>query len=130
MINGLRLAGFLCITGLLVGCGPSATTQDVRTSIGAFNIVKQEIDSLKATIDNPNWQGQYNPIEDQVQSALSSLAKNEKVVGTPLEAEAKKLLELEAKAQQIYNSPDATREKVEEVVNEMVAVVEKMDSMM
>ena len=57
MINGLRLAGFLCITGLLVGCGPTATTGDARTSIGAFNVVKSEIQSLKQTMDSPSFVG-------------------------------------------------------------------------
>ena len=129
MSDGLRWTGFLCIIVLLTGCFESKTSGDPRGFYGSFNIVKQEIQLLKSTIDNQNWYGQNNPVDDQVQSAIKALMINTDVAGTPIEAEAKKLYELEAKLHEVYRSPDATKEKMQEVADEMWAIVEKIEPM-
>lgn len=130
MSDGLRWTGFLCVIVLLTGCFESKTSGDPRGFYGSFNNVKQEVRNLKSTVDNENWYGQNNPVEDQVQSSIYALMTNDDVVGTEIEPEAKKLYELEAKVHQVYRSPDATKEKMQEVVNEMWAIVEKIEPMM
>ena len=129
MSDGLRWTGFLCVIVLLTGCFESKTSGDPRGFYGSFNNVKMEVESLKLTIDNDNWYGQNNPVEDQVQSSIKALMINDDVVGTPIEAEAKKLYELEAKMHQVYRSPDATKEKMQEVADEMWAIVQKIEPM-
>lgn len=129
MINGLRLTGCLCITVLLSGCGESRTSFDSRTYYGAFNNIVAEADNAHHTVNYENWDPRIQPIEDQFGSAVAAFMRNEDVKGTPLEAEAKKLLEMEKNVMGIWTSPDGTVEKVRAAVKEIVDHVEHMKTM-
>ena len=128
MINGLRLTSFLCIIVLLTGCPESKTSGDPRGYYGSFNNVKQEVQILKSTVDSPTWTGRQNPVEDDLHFAISAMMSAEETVGTPIEAEAKKLRELENKCNEIYTSPDGTPAKLKAVVDEMQAIVDNIEN--
>ena len=107
MINGLRLTGFLCTVFLLVGCGESRKSIDTRTYHGAFNMIVMEVENLQQQVNAETYKGQYSPIEDQLGSAIYAFMSNKDVKGTPLEAEAQKLVDQEAKILEIWQSSAA-----------------------
>lgn len=129
MINGLRWIGYLCSVVLLVGCGESRNDMDSRTYYGAFNNIVAEAEYAHDTVNDETWDVRLQPIEDQFGSAVAAFMRNEDVKGTPLEAEAKKLLDMEAKIMEIWQSPDGSVEQVRAAVQEMTDHVEHMKTL-
>jgi hypothetical protein len=129
MINVLHWTGFLCAVCLLVGCGESRTNMNSRTYYGAFNNIVAEVQNAHDTVNNEQWDVRLQPVEDQFGSAVAAFMRNEDVKGTPLEAEAQKLLDHEAKIMEIWQSSDGSVEKVKAAVQEMMDHVEHMKTM-
>ena len=129
MINGLRLLGVLCSVFLLVGCEDSRKSIDTRTYHGAFNMIVMEVENLQQQVNAESYTGQYSPIEDQLGSAIFAFMSNADVKGTQLEAEAKKLADLEAKIMEIWKSSDMSIEKIRAAAKEMLVQVEQMKAM-
>ncbi len=134
MINGLRLTGILCTVVLLVGCdvigGSSSESMDTRTYYGAFNMIESEVENLVFQVNVDTFKGRNNPVEDQLGAAIHAFKTNEDVKGTPLEAEAQKLADLEQKIVEIWKSPDGSVEKIRAAAKEMQDQVEHMKTMM
>jgi hypothetical protein len=130
MINGLRGAGALCTVFLLVGCGESKQTMDARSHYGAFNQTITEVEMLSQMVSRENYKAREHPIEDQLTGAIHFFLKNEEVKGTPLEAEARKLLDQTDQIDEIWKSSDGSVEKIRAVVKEMSDQVEHMKTMM
>ena len=131
MINGLRWAGALCVVFLVMGCGPSKKqTMDARTHYGAFNQTISEVEMLSNYVNREEYQAREDPIEDQLTGAIHFFMRNDEIKGTPLEAEAKKLLDQTVQIQEIWKSPDGSVEKIRAVVKEMSDQVEHMKTMM
>lgn len=129
MSNRIRLTGFLCAVSLLVGCEDSRKSIDTRTYHGAFNMIVMEVENLQQQVNAETYTGQYSPIEDQLGSAILAFMSNADVKGTPLEAEAKKLADQEAKIMEIWQSSDMSAEKIRSAAKEMLDQVEHMKSM-
>lgn len=132
MTNGFRWMGFFCTVVLLVGCsdkrkGP--TSMDTRTYYGAFNVIVSEVENLQFQVNVDTYVGQFNPIEDQLGSAIHAFMTNEKVVGTPLEEEAQKLADQEQEIVKIWRSRGGV-DKIRDAVLEMQEQVELMKTMM
>lgn len=125
MINRLRLMGFLCTVILLVGCGESQTSMDTRGYYGAFNMIEAEVVNLNQEVNSKNYRGQSNPIEDQLGSAIHAFMRNEDVKGTPLEAEAQKLLDQEQQILDTWNK-SGSLEEIRATAKEMQEQVEYM----
>lgn len=131
MINGLRLTGLFWTVVLLVGCGNARYgpgSMDTRTYYGAFNMIVSEVENLQFQVNVDTYKGQFNPVEDQLGSAIHAFKTNEDVQGTPLEAEAQKLADLEQKIVELWKS----RRPVDEIraaAKEMQDQVEHMKSM-
>jgi len=131
MINGLRWAGALCAVFLLVGCGEDKQkTLDVRSHYGAFNQTIGEVKGLHQLVSRENYKAREHPIEDQLTASIHYFLKNEDVKGTPLEAEARKLLDQTDQIDEIWKSSDGSVEKIRAVVKEMSDQVEHMKTMM
>jgi len=133
MNNGLRLTGFFCVVGLLAGCaderyGPQS--MDAQTYYGAFNQIVSEVENLQSQVNVDAFQRDYNPVEDQLTAAIHFFKKNEEVKGTPLEAEAQKLLDLTAQIEELWQSPDGSVGEIRVVAAEMQDQVEHMKEMM
>ncbi|MCA9009006.1 MAG: hypothetical protein KDB01_04630 [Planctomycetaceae bacterium] len=129
MSNGLRLTGFLCAIFLLVGCEDSRKSIDTRTYHGAFNMIIMEVENLQQQVNAETYTGQFSPIEDQLGSAIYAFMSNSDVKGTPLETEAKKLADQEAKILEIWQSSDSSVEKIRAAAKEMLDQVEHMKTM-
>lgn len=129
MINGLRLAGFLCTVMLLVGCGESRDSMDTRGFYGAFNSIVAEVENLQAQVNDEYYKGQ-DPPEDQLGAAIVAFMSKAEVKGTPLEAEAQKLADKEQEILEILSSPDGSVEKVQAAAKEMQDQVEHMKTLM
>ena len=129
MNKGLHLAGFLYTVLLLAGCGESGKSIDTRTYDGAFNAIVSEVQNLHNQVNDSAYKLNMNPVEDQVGSAIYAFMNNESVKGTPLEAEAKKLADHEAKILKIWQSSDVTVEKLKAAAKEMLDQVEHMKTM-
>ena len=111
---------------LLAGCGPSKSSSDVNNRYGSFNHLESELTSLRQTLSpDSNFNGTYNPIEDQLGSACSMLAKAEDVPDE-LRSEVERLPGLEKKLHEVYNGPDASKEAMMAVVDEMQAIIDKI----
>lgn len=130
MSNGLRLTGFLCAVFLLVGCEDSRKSIDTRTYHGAFNMIIMEVENLQQQVNAETYTGQFSPIEDQLGSAIYAFMSNADVKGTPLETEAKKLADQEAKIMEIWQSSDSSVEKIRAAAKEMLDQVEHMKTML
>ena len=129
MSNWLRLTGFLCAVFMLVGCENSRKSIDTRTYHGAFNMIVMEVENLQQQVNAETYTGQFSPIEDQLGSAIYAFMSNEDVKGTPLEAEAKKLADQEAKILEIWQSSDSSVEKIRAAAKEMLDQIEHMKTM-
>ena len=129
MNDSIRLAGVCCIVAVLIGCGPSATNMSNRNHIGAFNNIRMEVRDMHAYVNSGKWDPRLSPVEDQLGAAVSAYMRNKEIKGTPLEAEGQKLLDLEAKIMQIWQSPEGSIEKVQAAVQEMMDQVERMEEM-
>jgi len=129
MVNGLRLTGCLCTVLLLVGCGESRTSIDTRGYYGAFNMIELEVNDMNQNVNSEKYRVKYNPVEDQLGSAIYAFMRNEDVKGTPLEAEAKKLADQEQEILKIWKTRGRTVEKIRAAVKEMHDQVEHMKTM-
>jgi len=128
MINRVHLMSVSVLSAvlLLAGCGPSKSSSDVNNRYGSFNHLESELNSLRATLaPESNFNGTYNPIEDQLGSACSMLAKAEDVP-EELRSEVERLPGLEKKLHEVYNGPDASKESMMAVVDEMQAIIDKI----
>ncbi|TWU05219.1 hypothetical protein CA54_59070 [Symmachiella macrocystis] len=130
MNNKLRLASYLCTLFLLVGCGESRTSIDTRGYYGAFNMIELEVNDMDQYVNSKNYKVQYNPVEDQLGSAIYAFMRNEDVKGTPLEAEAKKLADQEQQILKIWKTRDRSVEKIRTAVKEMQDQVEHLKTML
>jgi aminopeptidase-like protein len=126
MNYGLRLTGALCTVLLLAGCSNSRESIDTRTYHGAFNMIVMEVENLQQQVNAETYTGQYSPIEDQLGSAIFAFMSNADVKGTPLEAEAQKLADQEAKIMEIWKSSDMSIDKIRSAAKEMLDQVEHM----
>lgn len=129
MINELRMVAVLCTFFLALGCGESKTSVDSRTYHGAFNNIVIETETMQADVNSVHYDGRLEPVPDQFGSAVAAFMRNEDVKGTPLEAEAQKLLDKEREIMDIWNSPDGSIEKIRAAVKEVVDQVEHMKTM-
>lgn len=130
MMNGLRWAGVLCTVFLLVGCLADKQTLDTSSHYGAFNQTITEVEMLAMMVARDNYEAREYPIEDQFTAAIHYFIKNEEVKGTPLEDEARKLLDQVNQIDEIWKSPDGSVEAIRGVVKEMEDQVELIKSMM
>lgn len=131
MTNGLRWTGCVCAVAVLVGCGDerySRTSMDTRTFYGAFNVIVSEVENLQFQVNVDTYVGQFNPIEDQLGSAIHAFKTNEQVKGTPLEAEAQKLADLEQEIVNIWKSRGGVG-KIRAAAKEMQDQVDHMKTM-
>jgi hypothetical protein len=103
---------------------------DTRTYYGAFNMIVSEVENLRFQVNVDTYKGQHNPIEDQLGSAIYAFMRHEDVKGTPLEAEAQKLLDQEQQILKIWKSRDRSVEKIRAVAKEMQDQVEHMKTLM
>jgi hypothetical protein len=131
MKDSLRYMVFLFALAMTIGCGgsPKEMSMDTRTYHGAFNMIVSEVENLQQQVNAESYKVQYNPIEDQVGSAIHAFMTNKEVVGTPLETEAKKLADKEAEILKIWRSPGATVEKIRTAAKEMMEQVEHMKTL-
>lgn len=123
---------FFCTVVLLVGCrdgrkGPAS--MDTRTYHGAFNVIVSEVENLQFQVNVDTYVGQNNPVEDQLGSAIHAFMTNKDVVGTPLEDEAKKLVDQEQEIVKIWMSRGGV-EKIRDAAQEMQHQIELMRTMM
>jgi hypothetical protein len=128
MNDSIRLAGVCCIAALLIGCGEGPNNMNNRNYTGAFNNIVMEVTNMQLTV-NGEWDPRLQPVEDQLGAAVHAFKRNKDVKGTPLEAEAQKLLDQEAKIMEIWQSPEGSVEKIQAAVQEMVDQVEHMKTM-
>ena len=128
MTDSIRLTGALCIAAMLIGCGESSTNMNNRNYTGAFNNIVAEVRDMQITV-NGKWDLRLQPVEDQLGAAVYAFKTNKDVKGTPLEAEAQKLLDQEAKIMEIWESRDVSVEKIQAAVEEMVDQVEHMKTL-
>lgn len=129
MTDLIRLTGALCISAMLIGCGESPTNMNNRNYTGAFNNIVTEVRDMQSTV-NGKWDLRLQPVEDQLGAAVHAFKRSKEVKGTPLEAEAQKLLDQEAKIMEIWQSRDVSVEKIQAAVQEMVDQVEHMKTLM
>ena len=131
MKDGLRYMAFLFSLAMTIGCGgsPKEESMDTSTYHGAFNMIVSEVENMQQQVNAESYKVQYPPVEDQVGSAIYAFMTNKEVVGTPLEAEAKKLADKEAEIVKIWRSPDVTVEKIRTAAKELMELVEKMKPM-
>ncbi|MCA9074757.1 MAG: hypothetical protein KDA93_06980 [Planctomycetaceae bacterium] len=129
MKKEFRLAAVLCTFFLLLGCGESKTSMDQRTYYGAFNSIKTAVDDMKYEVFAETYDPRVEPVPAEYGSAVAAFMRNDDVKGTPLEAEAQKLLDKEQEIMEIWNSPDGTIEKLRAAVQEAVDQVEHMKTM-
>jgi len=128
MINRVHLlsVSLLCAVVFLVGCGPSRDSTDVNDRYGAFNEMESELQSLRSTLaDDSPYDGSYDPAEDQLGSAIGYLKRN-KDLPAELKPRADELFALELKIHDVYNSPEASKESLRAVVEEMQAIIDDM----
>jgi hypothetical protein len=93
---------------------------------GQFNRLEEELNSLRQTLSpESSYQGQYDPVEDQLGSAIGYLTNNENL-SEELRDQAKELFKLEKYMHDLYNSPDASKESLLAVVDEMQAIVDSI----
>lgn len=126
MIHEFRLAAVFCPVVLLLGCGESKTSVDSRTYSGAFNNIVIETEDMQTSVFSESYDPRLEPVPDQFGSAVAAFMRNKDVKGSPLEAEAQKLLDLEKKIMGIWRSPDGSLEKLRAAVQEVVDQVEHM----
>ncbi len=129
MTDSIRLTGALCIAAMLIGCGESPTNMNNRNYTGAFNNIVSEVNNMQSTVNDERWDQRLQPVEDQLGAAVHAFKRNKDVKGTPLEAEAQKLLDQEAKIMEIWESRDGSVEKIQAAVQEMVDQVEHMKTL-
>lgn len=129
MIQELRMGAVLCIFFLALGCGESKTSVDSRTYHGAFNNIVIETDTMQDDVNSDHYDGRLEPVPDQFGAAVHAFLRNEDVKGTPLEAEAQKLLDKEQEIMEIWRSPDGSLEKLRSAVKEVVDQVEHMKTL-
>ena len=130
MTKELRFMVVLCTCVLAIGCGASKKASvDSRTYNGAFNNIVIEADTMRDDVFSENYDPRLEPVPDQFGSAVWNFKKNEDVKGTPLEAEAQKLLDKEQEIMEIWRSPDGSIEKLRAAVQEVLDQVEHMKTM-
>ncbi|MCA9026916.1 MAG: hypothetical protein KDA86_17045 [Planctomycetaceae bacterium] len=130
MTKEIRLVAILCTFVLSLGCGPSKKSSvDSRTYHGAFNNIVIETEGMKADVFSENYDPRLEPVQDQFGSVVAAFMRNKDVKGTPLEAEAQKLLDKEQEIMEIWRSPDGSIEKLRAAVQEVVDQVEHMKTM-
>jgi hypothetical protein len=103
---------------------------DTRTYYGAFNMIVSEVENLGFQVNVDTYRGQHNPIEDQLGSAIYAFMSHEDVKGTPLEAEAQKLLDQTKQIEELWKSRGGSVQKIRAVAKEMQDQVEHMKTMM
>lgn len=129
MIKDLLLAVCLCTFVLAFGCGESKHSVDSRTYNGAFNNIVIETEGMRDDVFSENYDPRLEPVQDQFGSVVAAFMRNKEVKGTPLEAEAQKLLDKEQEIMEIWRSPDGSIEKLRAAVQEVVDQVEHMKTM-
>jgi len=129
MNDSIRLAGVFCIAAMLLGCGESPTNMNNRNFTGAFNNIVAEVGDMQDTVNSDKWDVRLQPVEDQLGAAVFAFKRSKEVKGTPLEAEAQKLLDQEAKIMEIWQSRDGSVDEIRAAVQEMVDQVEHMKTL-
>lgn len=128
MINRVRLVSLslLCAVIFLVGCGPSRDSSRMTNRFGQFNRLEEELNSLRQTLSpESSYQGQYDPVEDQLGSAIGYLCENENITAEMRE-QAEELFKLEKYIHDVYNGPDASKENLLAVLDEMQVIVDSL----
>jgi hypothetical protein len=125
MINRVRLLALLCAAVFLVGCGPSRGSSNVNDRFGAFNRIEDELNQARNNINHEKYRGQYDPVEDQLGSAISYLRDNENITAEMRE-QAEELFKLEKYIHDVYNGPDASKENLLAVLDEMQVIVDSL----
>lgn len=131
MTSDLRMTVFFLTIVSLVGCSDprnGRTSMDTRTYYGAFNMIVSEVENLQMQVNAKTYVGKGNPIEDQLGAAIYAFMTNPEVKGTPLEAEAKKLIDQEKETVKIWKSRGGVK-KIREAALEMQKQVDHMKTM-